>query len=123
MGNESFVIAKLARTKGREKKSIQTFNGLGPGLDLVGEIAFPLTEFSKFIIISLSKKPLKPISLDSLLLNYKRQSQHEYDNANLRQQLDDIFWYFKMTGMFLLKKTSVLAFPKTRDKNLFSLFC
>ena len=123
VGNESFVIAKLARTKGREKKSIQTFNGLGPGLDLVGEIAFPLTEFSKFIIISLSKKPLKPISLDSLLLDYKRQSQHEYNNANLRQQLDDIFWYFKMSGMFLLKETSVLAFPKTRDKNLFSLFC
>ena len=123
VGNESFVIAKLTRTRGREKRSSKTFNGLGPGLDLIGEIAFPLTELSKFIITSLSKKPLKPISLDSLLLNFKRQSRHEYNTANLRQQLDDMFWYFKMTGMFLLKKTSVLAFPKTKDKNLFSLFC
>ena len=123
VGNESFVIAKLLRTRGRKNALTKTFNGLGPDLDPIGEIAFPLTELSKFIISSLSKKPLKPISLDSLLLKFKRQSQIEYNTHNLRLQLDDIFWYFKMTGMFLLKKTPILAFPKTGERNLFSVLC
>ena len=123
VGDESFVIAKLARTRGRKNRLTKTFNGLGPDLDLIGEIAFPLTELSKFILSSLSKKPLKPVSLDALLLKFKRQSQIEYNTHNLRLQLDDIFWYFKMTGMFLLKKTSISAFPKTGEKNLFSVLC
>ena len=123
VGNESFVIAKLTRTRGRGNRLTKTFIGLGPNLDPIGEIAFPLTELSKFIIHSLSRKPLRSISLDSLLLKFIRQSQLENDHNNLTEQLDDIFWYLKMTGMFLLKKTSVSAFPKTGGNSLFSVLC
>ena len=123
VGNESFVIAKLTRTRGRGNKLTKTFIGLGPNLDPIGEIAFPLTELSKFIINSLSRKPLRSISLDSLLSKFIRQSQLENDHNNLTEQLDDIFWYLKMTGMFLLRKTSVSAFPKTGGNSLFSVLC
>ena len=123
VGNESFVIAKLTRTRGRGNKLTKTFIGLGPNLDPIGEIAFPLTELSKFVISSLSRNSSRSISLDSLLLKFKRHSQLEYDHNILTEQLDDIFWYFKMTGMFLLKKTSVSAFPKTGGNSLFSVLC
>ena len=123
VGSDSFVIAKLTRTRGRGNKLTKTFIGLGPNLDPIGEIAFPLTELSKFVISSLSRNSSRSISLDSLLLKFKRHSQLEYDHNILTEQLDDIFWYFKMTGMFLLKKKTVSAFPKTGGNSLFSVLC
>ena len=110
--NKTYIYSKLKLSFIDKNKNthgkFRSYNG-----QLITEFAFPLTEFSVFIITALTKKPMKPYTSYELISTFKRQSHLNSTIKELKAMFSNLFWYLKDTGLFLLKHEDVGLFPKT----------
>ena len=118
IGNISYALANLARKGGERKFENSTGFKIVTMPEYIGEFIFPSSEFSKFAISKLTRKPMTPAVPASILFEFIQSSKSNYSSIVLKKQLHDLYWYLKITGIFLLKKKTIPTFPKSQDPNV-----
>ena len=78
----------------------------------VAEFAFPFTEFSRFIIIELTRKPTKPKSIHQITDKFRSMVNSSTTSYLIKKEFERLFPYLEATGAFLIKHKSVGTFPK-----------
>ena len=117
--NKTFIKAKLTHSfVSNAEFSFEKYSRLSSGPSIV-ELAFPLTDYNRFIVIELTKKPSKPMPLIRLIENFISKVGTNLTTECLHSEFQALFSYLEMTGAFLLKHKSVGLFPKTGNRNMF----
>ena len=80
------------------------------------------TTFNNFILRTLTKKPIKPKSLYSIIKEFNKKFKYNMTIDMGATMFEDLFLYIKQTGMFLVKNKSVPSFPLTSSLNMFRVF-
>ena len=115
---ETFVSAVLANSfVNEEELSFATNPNQLHTAVRVTEFAFPFTEFSRFFIIELTKKPTKPKYLPQIIETFKSTVGSNLTDDLISKEFEYIFSYLEHTGAFLIKHNSVGVFPKTCCRN------
>ena len=119
---ETFISAILANSfVNEEEQSFATnLNRLHTAVR-VTEFAFPFTEFSRFVIIELTKKPIKPKNLLQIIETFKSTVSSNLTDDLISKEFEYIFSYLENTGVFLIKHSSVGVFPKTCCRNRYRI--
>ena len=124
--NQSFVFSTLARSLHKEKSNssfqdIQDIRQNKGGID--GKLVWPLTKFNTFILEKLTKKPIRPMSLSSLINNFVVETNSNLTNEEGKSHFKKLYSYVKDSRIFFLKHKSVPTFPLTCcSHNLYTIF-
>lgn len=114
--NETYVYVTLGMSFIDESTNFsKSFYNFGD----ISVFAWPFSEFSNFVIISLTKKPSKPKSVSELISSFKRSVNSSLTFKQLEASFKNFYSYIKDTGLFLVKRNSVGVFPKTCCFNQF----
>ena len=115
IGNMSYMFAHLSRKGGDREYDSTTGSKVIVRPEYIGEFVLPSSEFSKFTISKLTQKPMRPKLPEKIIYEFIVRSKSNYSISGLKKELRDLYWYLKLTGVFLLKKKSVPSFPKSED--------
>ena len=117
--NKTFIKAKLAHSFVSDaESSFKKYSRSSYGASIV-EFAFPLTYYNMRIVIELTKKPSKPLTIMRLIEKFRSEVGHNSTIVYLHKEFQALFSYLEVTGAFLLKHKSVGLFPKTGNRNMF----
>ena len=123
--NESFVFSTLARSLHNEESNsalehiqrIRQNKGA-----VVGKLVWPLTKFNTFMLEKLTKKPIRPMSLLSLINNFVVETNSNLTNEEGKRRFEKLYSYVKDSRIFFLKHKSVPTFPLTCcSRNLYTI--
>ena len=90
------------------------------GLD--GKLVWPSTKFNSFVLEKLTKKPIRPISLASLINEFKNETNSNLTIQDGKNLLVKFYAYIKDSRIFFLKHKSVPTFTLTCCSfNLYSI--
>ena len=119
--NKTFVFAKFLQhqvaEEGRDFKLFTTKDK-----PYTGKFIWPLTEFNEFVIGSLTRKPIRPKTLLSLITDFKDLTKSNLTLEEGISMFKDLFAYIKDFKIFFFKHKSIPTFPITCCGNLYSVF-
>ena len=118
LGNVRYIFSHLARKGGVRQFDNTTRLRITTKPEYIGEFVLPLSNFSRFVISNLTRKPMIPAIPDKILLKFIKESVSNHSIRDLRNEWCDLYWHLKVTGMFLLKKKTIPSFPKSEDPNI-----
>ena len=119
--NETFIFAAVASSFIDEDSDPS--NPLEEkNTKLITDFVFPSTEFSKFVVARITRKPVRSISIRELMTTFKAKTGSKHTMKDLKKDFEDLFLYLKHAGVFLLKHKSVDPFPKTCCQNRFRVY-
>ena len=118
IGNVSYIFAKLSRKGGERDVNSSSGFKITTLPEYIGEFVFPSCNFSKFVVTKLTRQPMIPALPDKLIQEFKKESKAKCSIGFLKKEMRQIYWYLKLTGMFLLKKKTIPSFPKSEDPNI-----
>lgn len=116
--NETFISARIGNSFIDEGTGFTDASDWNMG-GISTELVFPLSDLSKYVITKLTKKPIRPYSLEELLKSFKENMNSQHSINFLHKKLKELITYLKFTGVFFLKHKSVGLYPKTCCHNRF----
>ena len=119
--NNRFICAKLAWSRVKES-SVDIESSSKSEHILLTEFIFPKTDFGTFLINLLTRKPIKPKRLSSLISTFNRKMNLNLTNIEGEKLFKDVFSYLKEAGLLFLKGKSIEDFPKTCCFNQFMIY-
>ena len=119
--NETFVFAIYTQyvrmqDKGHSKSFVPNDN------EYTGQFIWPLTEFNEFVIGALTRKPVRPKTLLSLITDFNNVTKSNITTDEGTKLFDNLFSYIKDFKMFFFKRKSIPPFPLTSGTNLYRVF-
>ena len=78
-----------------------------------GDVAFPNSDFKRFVIESLNRKPIREKTIDSIISDYNKRTKSNLTVKEGTKEIQVLFVCLKNTKIFYLKHESVLNFPLT----------
>ena len=118
--NETFVFAHYERSPIEEKGDSKSF--IREDDTYSGNFIWPLTEFNQFVIGSLTRKPIRPKTLLSLITDFNHVTKSNISIEEGTFKFNNLFSYIKDFKIFFFKHKSVPSFPLTCCNNLYSVF-
>ena len=118
--NESFVFSMMARSQNKEKSNsaLENVEGRHNKLGFIhGKLVWPLTKFNTFMLESITKKPIRPISVLSLIDKFVVETNSNMTIEEAKSHFETFYSYIKDSRMFFLKHKSVPTFPLTCCSN------
>ena len=120
--NETFVLSKLGRSQVNELLEDTTLYRPQDATYL-GDFAVPFSDFNRFVIEKLTRKPIRETSISSIVIDYNKQTKSSLSMKKGTKLISQLFWYLKQSKMFFLKHKSIPTFPLTCcSYNMYSLF-
>ena len=116
--NISYIFAHLARKGGERQFDNSTRLRIINKPEYIGDFVLPLSNLSLFVVSNLTRKPMIPAVPEKILLQFMKNTVPNYSMRDLRNEWCDLYWYLRLTGMFLLKKNTISSFPKSEDPNI-----
>ena len=117
---ETFVYSKLARTKykGNKYEASDTItDALSEGSPsfpaMPGNLIWPASEFNMFILDNLTRKPIRPKVISSLITEFREKKQSNMTIEEGRSLFIKLYYYIKDSRMFFLKHKEIPTFPLT----------
>ena len=114
--NETFVFSTLVHGTFNER-STNSLDAIKMGSSafkgLEGKLVWPSTKFNNFVVETLSKKPVRPISISSLINRFKIATNSKITLENGIDLLVKFNSYMRDSRIFFLKHKSVPIFPLT----------
>ena len=83
---------------------------------------WPLTEFNEFVIGSLTRKPIRPKTIVSLITDVNDVTKANLTIEEGTNLFKDLFLYIKDFNIFFFKHKSIPDFPLTCCGNVYSVF-
>ena len=119
--NESYVLSKLGRSQVDEFLEDSTLHN--PEESYWGDVVFPKSDFNRFVIESLTRKPTSEKTIDSIINDYNKRTKSKLTIKEGTKQIQILFLYLKQTKIFFLRHKSVPNFPLTCCSfNMYRLF-
>ena len=118
--NETFVFAHYKLGLIKEKGDSKSF--IPKEHVHTGNFISPLTYFNEFVTRSLTKKPITPKSLFSLITDFKHASKTNLTIDEGAELFENLYSYIKDFKIFFFKHKSVPAFPLTCCNKLYRIF-
>ena len=110
--NETFVFTTLARSqKNEELENWRNWRVKNSIVD--GKLVWPSTKFNSFVLENITKKPIRPMSLSSLINKFKVDTNSSMTLEYGKRLFKEFYFYLKDTRIFMLKHKSVPIFPLT----------
>ena len=109
--NKSYVLSKLGRSQVDEFLEDSTLHN--PEESYWGDVVFPKSDFNRFVIESLTRKPTSEKTIDSIINDYNKRTKSKLSIKEGTKQIQMLFLYLKQTKIFFLKHKSVPNFPLT----------
>ena len=108
------------------EESNRTFDAINKDSSAVaildGRLVWPSTKFNNFMLEYLIKKPIRPMSLASMISKFKIDTNSTLTKEEGRKSLIRFYSYIKQSRMFFMKHRSVPIFPLTCcTRNLYSI--
>ena len=118
--NKTFVVAKLAMAQ-IDQASIE-YRSYAPSKPVVlAEVKWPSTEFNNFVIRTLTKKPMTPKTIRSLLLTYNSDFESNLSLDVAIEMLADLFSYLERIGIFYLRHKLIKPFSLSHGVSQFGV--
>ena len=110
------TLSQMARSQNKEKSNsaLQNVEGRNNKLGFIhGKLVWPLTKFNNFMLENITKKPIRPISLLSLIDKFVVETNANLTIEEAKSHFETFYSYIKDSRMFFLKHKSVPTFPLT----------
>ena len=114
-GNVPYIFANLAR-KGAELETNGFKIIIRP--EYIGKFVLPSSDFSTFAITKLTRNPMTPAIPYKIIIEFIKGSKFNHSIISLQKEWCDLYWYLKVTGIFLLKQKTISSFPKSEAPNI-----
>ena len=110
--NHTYVLAKVGRSHIDE--FLEESALLKPQESYyLGDIAFPNSDFNRFVVESLTRKPICEKTIDEMINEYNKRTKSNLTIKEGTKEIRILFLYLKQTKMFFLRHKSVPNFPLT----------
>ena len=121
--NETYIYVNLKRTFVKDESwdnSKSSWKSMSHQ-NHIAEFAWPMNEFSNFIITLLTKKPNKPQTLIELISGFRSTFKTNLTAQQLKASYKVFYSYIKDTGLFFVRKKFIGIFPKTCCYNQYTI--
>ena len=123
--NETFVYSKISRgifngtSSWPSNMNTRHFTSFG---SISSKFVWPSTEFNNFILETLTKKPIRPYSVDNLIMKFRQQTKSNITLNEGKSLFIEFHSYIKDSRIFFLKHKSIPTFVLTCCSfNLYSI--
>ena len=118
--NQTFIFAKYTRKQIDEQgKDSNSF--IWKDDNPSGEFIWPLTKFNEFVIEALTRKPIRPKTILSLITDFNLVNNSNLTIEEGTQLFNDLFSYIKNFRSFFFKHKSTPSFALTCCSNLYTV--
>ena len=123
--NETLISTMILRGWFHEESN-RTFDAINKDSSVVaildGRLVWPSTKFNNFMLEYLIKKPIRPMSLASMISKFKIDTNSTLTMEEGRKSLIRFYSFIKQSRMFFMKHKSIPTFPLTCcTRNLYSI--
>ena len=110
--NNSYILSKVGRSQVDEFIEDSKLHKPQESY-YVGDVTFPNSDFNRFVIESLTRKPISEKTIDSIISDYNKRTRSKLTIKEGTKEIQVLFLYLKQTKMFFLRHKSVPNFPLT----------
>ena len=111
IGNVSFICGSL------EKRYFEDGNPkpgqIGSFYDHIATFCWPYTDIGSSLLKLIAYDKSAKASFDDIMKRYRRKYKSTYTYKDMYESFQNLYWYFELSGMIILKGQSISPYPKT----------